>query len=176
MFRILFLLVVSISSVRTFSCPNLSGSYVNPDDYRSYYVCSNRCWKREQCSLPGIYFTRINQTCVPEPADWRPRFDISGSFKSGGSADVFIQQTGYNLYISEETISTQSIIIARYINETHALGIQTVHRLMNHCIAVFNARVIAMGNRAHCFYGTFHPYSSQCDLRTNYSGDYCKIY
>ena len=176
MYGLLLFLVSFISLSDAFICPTSNGSYVNPDDYRSYYVCSNRCSIIEYCKLPGIYFTRRNQTCVSEPPDWRTRFDISGSFKIGGSSDVFIQQTGYSIYISRETISTHSKILARYINETHAVGIETVHRLMNNCIAVFNVRVIATGNRAYCYYGTLHPFSSRCDLPGNYPEDYCKTY
>jgi Chitin binding Peritrophin-A domain len=176
MYSLLLFLVCLTSLVDAFVCPTSNGTYVNPDDYRSYYVCSNRCPNIEYCKVPEIYFTRINQTCVPEPPNWRTRFDISGSFRLGGNADVFIQQNGYNVYISHETTSTHSKILARYINETHAIGIETVHRLMNNCIAVFNARIIGTGNRAYCYYGTLHPFSSRCDLPQNYSRDYCKTY
>lgn len=176
MFSLFFLLVSVIPLVDAFVCPTFNGTYVNPDDYRSYYVCSNRCSNIQYCKLPGIYFTRTNQTCIPEPPDWRTRFDLSGSFRQGGNADVFIQQTRYNVYISRETLLIHSNIHARYVNETHAIGIETIHQLTNNCIAVFNARVIATGNRAFCYYGSLHPFSSQCDLPGNYSGNYCKTY
>ncbi|CAF4660129.1 unnamed protein product [Rotaria sp. Silwood1] len=172
MYAGLFLLAFIIRANNAFLCPSSNGTYVNPDDYRSYYVCSNYCYRIEYCLLPTIYFTRTNQSCVPEPPNWQTRYDLSGQFTSRENVDVFIQQQGYSLSISHETSTTHNTVIARYINETHAIGIQTVHRLLNHCITVFDARVVANGNREYCYYETFHPLSSICDFPENYSGNY----
>jgi hypothetical protein len=176
MYATLFLLAFIIHGSSAFSCPSDSGVYVNPDDYRSYYVCSNRCYKLDYCISPKIYFTRANQTCIPDPPDWKTRFDLSGQFKSAEKTDIFIRQEGYKIYISHETSATHYALISRYINETHAIGIQTVRQLVNNCIVVFNARIVATGNRAYCYYETLHPYSPMCDLPKNYSGNYCKTY
>jgi hypothetical protein len=176
MYATFFLLAFVIHQSDAFSCPNDNGMYVNPDDYRSYYVCSNRCSNLVSCVSPKIYFTRTNQTCVPEPPDWRTRYDLSGQFKSSDNTDVFIKQDGYQVYITHQTASTVFTVIARYINETHAIGIETAQRLVNNCIAVFDVRIVATGIGAHCFYETLHSFSSKCDLPDNYSGNYCKTY
>ncbi|CAF2496689.1 unnamed protein product [Rotaria sp. Silwood2] len=176
MYAVLFLVTFIIRANDAFLCPSSNGVYVNPDDYRSYYVCSNYCYRLEYCVSPAIYFTRTNQTCVPEPPNWQTRYDLSGQYKSTENADVFVQQQGYSVYITHETSTTHYTLIARYINETHAIGIQTVHQLVNHCITVFDVRIVATGNGAHCYYGTFHPLSSKCDLSEKYSGNYCKKY
>jgi len=173
---LLFLLAFIFHKSNAFSCPSAGGKYVNPDDYRSYYVCSNRCYKLEYCVSPTIYFTRTNQACMPEPPDWRTRFDLSGQFRSPEQSDTFIRQEGYSIYITHETSTTHYSLIARYINETQAIGIQTVRRLVNNCIAVFNVRIVATGNREYCSYETLYPYSSICDLPGNYTGSYCKTY
>lgn len=176
MYTALFLVGFIFRIVSTFSCPSSYGTYVNPDDYRSYYVCSNFCYRVEYCSWPTIYFTRINQTCVPEPPNWQTRYDLSGQFKSAENSDTFIRQEQYSVYISHETSTTHYTVIARYINETHAVGIQTAHRLVNKCTVVFNVRIVATDTKAYCYYETLHPYSSACDLPPNYSGNYCKTY
>jgi hypothetical protein len=176
MYTTLFLLAFLIHKINAFSCPNDNGMYVNPDDYRSYYVCTNRCAKLANCVSPTVYFTRTNQACVAEPPDWRTRFDLSGQFKSSDNTDVFVQQDKYQIFITHATNPTVFKAIARYINETHAVGIQTAQRLVNNCIAVFNIRIVATGIRAHCYYETLHPFSSRCDLPEDYSGNYCKTY
>ncbi|CAF3928241.1 unnamed protein product [Rotaria sordida] len=176
MYAVVFLLVFIIRANNAFFCPSPNGTSVNPDDYRSYYVCTNYCYRLEYCLSPTIYFTRINQSCIPEPPDWRTRYDLSGQFKSNENTGVFIQQQGYTVTISHETSTAHYLLIARYINETHAIGIQTIHRLVNHCIVVLDVRIVATNNRAHCFYGTFHPLSSKCDLPETYSGNYFLFY
>jgi len=176
MYAVLFLVAFVVHTVNTFSCPSSNGTFVNPDDYRSYYVCSNFCYQLAYCYSPTVYFTRVNQTCIPEPPNWQIRYNLSGQFKSGGNSDTFIRQEGYSVYISHETSTTHYKLIARYINETHSIGIQTAYQLMNKCTVVFNVRIVATNTKAFCYYETLHPYSSKCDLPENYSGNYCKTY
>ena len=176
MYAAIFLVAFICHTIDAFSCPSPNGTYINPDDYRSYYVCSNFCYQLEYCSPPSVYFTRINQTCIPEPPNWQARYNLTGQYKSAENTDTFIRQDKYSVYISHETSTTQHTLIARYINETHAIGIQTAHRLTNKCTVVFNVRIVATDTKAYCYYGTLHPYSSKCDLLINSSENYCKTY
>jgi hypothetical protein len=97
---ILIPLVILSSLARTtvgFSCSKSNGRFVNPDDYWSYYNCSNNCYSFEYCPSPKAYFSRIDQLCAVEPTDWQPRFDLSGQFRSDSKSGVFVRQDGYNV-------------------------------------------------------------------------------
>ena len=159
-----------------FSCPRANGTYINSADYRSYYECSNYCPRLIYCLSSQSYFSRTNQVCAVEPTDWTPNFDLTGQFKFDEITDIFVRQEGYNVFITYNTPTTRYFLRARYINQTHAMGIQTAHRRINNCIIVFNVRIVATGNKAYCYGENLYPLSTLCDLPNNYSGNYCKVY
>lgn len=159
-----------------FSCPKSDGKFVNPHDYRSHYICSKYCPRLEYCSPSTAYFSRTREACGPEPTDWVPSFDLSGQFTMNEITDVFVQQDGYNVIMVYETPTTRSVLRARYVNRTHAIGVRTALRLINNCVLVFDARVVANNHRSYCYYGSLHSLSTRCDLLELESENFCRTY
>jgi len=163
-YLIKFVIVMSLfnAAVSSFQCSRANGSYVNPDNYRTYYSCSNYCPTLLSCASHHEFYSRVKQTCVPEPADWQPRFDLTGSH--GSPHTVFVRQDGYNVFYTIDTQDTDQTFIGRYVNETQVVGITWTLRKVNNCIYGFDAHMSVTANKAYCYTETLHMFSSKCGL------------
>jgi hypothetical protein len=162
LFKISITLIWINTVVATFQCPRANGSYVNPDDYRTYYACSNYCPSLLSCASSLDFYSRTKQACLPEPTEWQPRFDVTGSH--GTTQTVFVRQDGYNVFYTSDTQDTEQTFIGRYINETQIVGMVWALRKINNCMYSFNAQMSVTAGKAYCYKDTLHAFSSKCGL------------
>lgn len=173
---IILLLFCYIFGTNAFNCSNSSGTYVNPDDYQSFYVCNNYCPSLEYCKYPNPYFSDNIQRCYSEPNNWVPRYYLTGIKLSldGSGLTLYVQQDGYKLSWTLDGKTTSETFTGQYINETHIRGIQLRRLLTTNCINVFDVQVVALADRNFCVSKSLHPQSTTCDLSYPYTDNYCR--
>lgn len=170
-------LISSIKSTSSTFCPTGNGTFVNPDDYRSYYVCKDFYPQLNYCSSPVAYYSRIEQKCKPEPTDWRPTFDLTGSYQTTiYPSIVFIRQDGYNVFFTRDTSTEDVTFIGRYINTTHIIGMETMVQKINNCVINYNVQMRVTNNKSYCVQNNLHPFSSKCGLNILNSFNGCYTY
>jgi hypothetical protein len=171
--KLLISLALISNVATTFRCPTANGSFVNPENYRSYYSCSNYCPSLLNCASHLDFYSRTQQTCQPEPTEWQPHFDLTGSH--GTPHSVFVRQDGYNVFYTVDTPDTDQTFIGRYINETQVVGIVWAVRKINNCMYSFDAEMQVTANKAYCYKDTLNKFSSKCGL-TIVSNQACYTY
>lgn len=162
LFKLLISLILMKNASTIFQCPAASGFYVNPDNYRSYYSCSNYCPSLLNCESHLDFYSRTQQICLPEPTEWQPRFDLTGSH--GSPHPYFLRQDGYNVFYTIDASDVEQTFIGRYINETQVIGIVWALRKVNNCVYSFDAAIRVTANKAYCYKDTLNNFSSKCGL------------
>jgi hypothetical protein len=170
--KVLISLILISNVATTFQCPTANGSFVNPDNYRTYYSCSNYCPNLISCASHLDFYSRTEQACLPEPTGWQPHFDLTGAHTSN---TVFVRQDGYNVFYTIDSSDTEQTFIGRYVNETEVVGIVWALHKINNCVYSFNAQMRVTANKAYCYKDTLNTFSSKCGL-TFVSRDACYTY
>ena len=170
MIKILILFVTIVATVQgSYSCAQLNGTFKNDDDYRSYYICTNYCDRREYCSKTTEYYSSIDRICKNTGFLWSPAYDLTGIQKITPFVQYRnFQQTNFDVYWSSETKTHQFSFLGRYINETYVVGTETILSLKNKCILVRDVQLIVKGTKSVCITNIENPYSMKCELPVAY--------
>ena len=162
------------NSVAVFTCPQANGTYVNRDDYRSFYQCINGISMLQYCPSATQYYSTSNATCQDSPAEWSYIYDLTGTYTITADTEYrHVYQKDYDVYWTSDTPTVGNTFIGRYINETHIVGIQTRLIHLTGCTSVLNARMVAIDNKSFCYYTSLAIFGRACDLEAPYSSYAC---
>lgn len=163
-----FIIMTLAVTNASYNCPTANGTARNDNDYRSYHVCTNQCDRLHYCPNPNEYFTVIQEKCQNSNLDWVPAYDLTGIQSLVPLVQPrYIQQSNYDLNWVSETKTHKFTFIGRYINETHAVGTETILSYMKKCILIQDIQLTARNTRSFCVTARRNPYSMSCSTPSN---------
>jgi hypothetical protein len=156
------LLILCTGLTSAFDCPRSNGTYPHESNAAAYYRCSRSCSYQESCPPNQFYSSTANQ-CKPEPADWTPRFDLTGTFDyPGGYYSIPTRQSGYNLYWTAAYDGVEYSFTGRYINETVVIGMEVGLVKSTNCRFLNEFIITVTAKRTFCHTKTLHWYTRAC--------------
>ena len=174
---LILVLINLIVRINAFNCVTSKNMSINPMDYRSYYMCANRCPSLKYCQPPRVYFSEESGSCIPEPDNWIPRYYLSGTVQPNRRilSIQYVRQDGYEVIWTYDDPWKSETFTGRYVNEIKIQGILLRRVLATNCINVFNVEMNATADRSFCAVQYFHPQSALCDFSSlSQSFNYCQ--
>ena len=160
----LALLILCTGLASGFICPRGTGTYPHESNAATYYRCSRSCPYQESCPPNQFYSSTTNQ-CKPEPADWAPRFDLTGVYYDpNGLYSTPIRQSGYNVYWSTEYGGNEYSFMALYVNETFMIGMGVCLVKSTGCRALYDFTATVTAKRTFCQNTVMHSYTRTCGV------------
>ena len=161
----LFFLNLLTNGVAVFVCPQVNGTFVNRDDYRTFFECINGISILQWCPIATQYYSTGNATCQDGPTEWNSLYDLTGTYTVTADIEYLqVYQKGYDLYWTSDTSTVANTFIGRYINETHIIGLETHLVRLTGCVSVLDVRVTTIGSKSFCHTSYLANFGRTCDL------------
>ena len=161
----LFLLNILTNGAAVFVCPQVNGTFVNRNDYSTYFKCINGISILEWCPIATQYYSTSKGSCQDGPTEWNYLYDLTGTYIVAADTEYLqVYQKGHDLYWTSDTSTVSNTFIGRYINETHIAGVETRLVRLTGCASVLNVRVMTTGSKSFCRTSSLANFGRMCDL------------
>ena len=161
----LFLLNLLTNGAAVFVCPQVNGTFVNRNDYSTYFKCINGISILEWCPIATQYYSTSKGSCQDGPTEWNYLYDLTGTYIVAADTEYLqVYQKGHDLYWTSDTSTVSNTFIGRYINETHIAGVETRLVRLTGCVSVLNVRVMTTGSKSFCRTSSLANFGRMCDL------------